>query len=127
MYLYYAPKLSTPTGDAPANGSSADFTPFDGVNRLSRFVLRTDGTLDTVSETKVLDVPASRGLCCHVGGDIDFDAQGNLYLSTGDDSNPFASDGYAPSTSDRTATPPTTPSVRRATPTTCAARCCASR
>ncbi|MFF9687102.1 PQQ-dependent sugar dehydrogenase [Streptomyces sp. NPDC014623] len=96
VYLYYAPKLSTPAGDAPANGSAADFAPFDGVNRLSRFVLRTDGTLDTATEKKVLDVPASRGLCCHVGGDIDFDAQGNLYLSTGDDSNPFASDGYTP-------------------------------
>lgn len=96
VYLYYAPQLSTPAGDAPANGSTADFAPFDGVNRLSRFVLRTDGTLDTATEKKVLDVPASRGLCCHVGGDIDFDAQGNLYLSTGDDSNPFASDGYTP-------------------------------
>ncbi|MFF5823854.1 PQQ-dependent sugar dehydrogenase [[Kitasatospora] papulosa] len=96
VYLYYAPQLSTPAGYAPANGSTADFAPFDGVNRLSRFVLRTDGTLDTATEKKVLDVPASRGLCCHVGGDIDFDAQGNLYLSTGDDSNPFASDGYTP-------------------------------
>ncbi|MFC8863320.1 PQQ-dependent sugar dehydrogenase [[Kitasatospora] papulosa] len=96
VYLYYAPQLSTPAGDAPANGSTADFAPFDGVNRLSRFVLRTDGTLDTATEKEVLDVPASRGLCCHVGGDIDFDAQGNLYLSTGDDSNPFASDGYTP-------------------------------
>ncbi|MGI5391144.1 carbohydrate-binding protein [Streptomyces sp. CA-251251] len=96
VYLYYAPKLNTPAGDAPASGSAADFAPFDGVNRLSRFVLRTDGTLDTGSEKKILDVPASRGLCCHVGGDIDFDAAGNLYLSTGDDTNPFASDGYTP-------------------------------
>ncbi|MFE5394231.1 PQQ-dependent sugar dehydrogenase [Streptomyces sp. NPDC056568] len=96
VYLYYAPKLNTPAGDAPADGSAADFAPFDGVNRLSRFVLRTDGTLDTGSEKKILDVPASRGLCCHVGGDIDFDAAGNLYLSTGDDTNPFASDGYTP-------------------------------
>ncbi|MEV4947081.1 lectin [Streptomyces sp. NPDC053755] len=96
IYLYYAPKLSTPAGDAPSDGTAADFAPFDGVNRLSRFTLRTDGTLDTASEKKILDVPASRGICCHVGGDIDFDAQGNLYLSTGDDSNPFASDGYSP-------------------------------
>ncbi|MET9800906.1 PQQ-dependent sugar dehydrogenase [Streptomyces sp. NPDC006368] len=96
VYLYYAPKLSTPGGDAPGDGTAADFAPFDGVNRLSRFVLKADGTLDTASEKKVLDVPASRGICCHVGGDIDFDAQGNLYLSTGDDSNPFASDGYTP-------------------------------
>ncbi|MFE2632851.1 PQQ-dependent sugar dehydrogenase, partial [Streptomyces sp. NPDC059374] len=96
VYLYYAPKLSTPGGDAPSDGSASDFTPFDGVNRLSRFVLKSDNTLDLASEKKVLDVPASRGLCCHVGGDIDFDAAGNLYLSTGDDSNPFASDGFTP-------------------------------
>uniref|UniRef100_UPI0006E3726D PQQ-dependent sugar dehydrogenase n=1 Tax=Streptomyces hirsutus TaxID=35620 RepID=UPI0006E3726D len=96
VYLYYAPKLSTPSGDAPSDGSASDFTPFDGVNRLSRFVLKTDGTLDPTSEKKILDVPASRGICCHVGGDIDFDAAGNLYLSTGDDTNPFASDGYTP-------------------------------
>ncbi|MFC1260353.1 PQQ-dependent sugar dehydrogenase [Streptomyces sp. CC302I] len=96
VYLYYAPRLDTPAVDAPADGTAADFAPFDGVNRLSRFVLRTDGTLDASSEKKILDVPASRGLCCHVGGDIDFDAAGNLYLSTGDDTNPFASDGYTP-------------------------------
>ena len=35
-------------------------------------------------------------MCCHVGGDIDFDAAGNLYLSTGDDTNPFDSGGYTP-------------------------------
>jgi glucose/arabinose dehydrogenase len=96
VFLYYAPKLTTPGGDAPSDGAAADFAPFDGVNRLSRFVLRTDGTLDLGSEKKILDVPASRGTCCHVGGDIDFDAQGNLYLSTGDDTNPFASDGFTP-------------------------------
>ncbi|MET9495595.1 PQQ-dependent sugar dehydrogenase [Streptomyces sp. NPDC006552] len=96
VYLYYAPTLSTPSGDAPSDGAAADFTPFDGVNRLSRFVLKADNTLDLGSEKKILDVPASRGICCHVGGDIDFDAAGNLYLSTGDDSNPFASDGYTP-------------------------------
>ncbi|MEU0391846.1 ThuA domain-containing protein [Streptomyces sp. NPDC006208] len=96
VYLYYAPPLDTPAGDAPNEGTAADFARFDGVNRLSRFVLKADGTLDNASEKKVIDVPATRGICCHVGGDIDFDAAGNLYLSTGDDSNPFASDGYTP-------------------------------
>ncbi|MFC6066591.1 PQQ-dependent sugar dehydrogenase [Streptomyces ochraceiscleroticus] len=96
IYLFYAPPLDTPAGDAPDNGTAADFAKFDGLNRLSRFVLKADGTLDTASEKKILEVPTSRGTCCHVGGDIDFDAQGNLYLSTGDDSNPFASDGYTP-------------------------------
>ncbi|MFF7801048.1 ThuA domain-containing protein [Streptomyces olivaceus] len=96
IYLYYAPPLDTPAGDAPENGTAEDFAPFDGVNRLSRFVLKDDGSLDMASEKKVLDVAASRGTCCHVGGDIAFDAEGNLYLSTGDDSNPFASDGFTP-------------------------------
>ncbi|MER6037562.1 PQQ-dependent sugar dehydrogenase [Streptomyces sp. NPDC001835] len=96
IYLYYAPPLNTPAGDAPETGTAADFAPFDGVNRLSRFVLKSDGTLDKTSEKQILDVKTTRGLCCHVGGDIDFDAAGNLYLSTGDDSNPFQSDGYSP-------------------------------
>ncbi|WP_369147504.1 ThuA domain-containing protein [Streptomyces sp. R44] len=96
IYLYYAPPLDTPAGDAPNDGTPAQFAPYDGVNRLSRFTLDTDFTLDNSSEKKVLDIPATRGICCHVGGDIDFDAQGNLYLSTGDDSNPFASDGFTP-------------------------------
>ncbi len=96
IYLYYAPPLDTPSGDAPSQGSAADFEPWNGVNRLSRFTLNDDHTLDLDSEVTVLEVATSRGQCCHVGGDIDFDAQGNLYLSTGDDTNPFASDGYTP-------------------------------
>ncbi|XUZ28513.1 ThuA domain-containing protein [Streptomyces sp. RMIT01] len=96
IYLFYAPPMDTPAGDAPETGTAEDFAKFDGVNRLSRFVLNEDGTLDNASEKKVLDVPTSRGICCHVGGDIDFDEDGNLYLSTGDDTNPFASDGFTP-------------------------------
>lgn len=96
VYLYYAPKLNTPAGDAPENGTPADFEPFKGYNQLSRFKLGTDNKLDLASEQKILQVPAERGICCHAGGEIDFDAKGNLYLSTGDDSNPFASDGFTP-------------------------------
>ena len=68
---------------------------FKGVLRLSRFKLRGN-TLDLGTEQQIIDVPVDRGICCHVGGQIDFDGKGNLYLSTGDDTNPFASDGYAP-------------------------------
>ncbi|SFD53792.1 ThuA domain-containing protein [Streptomyces aidingensis] len=96
VYLFYAPRLSTPDGGAPATGTPAEMAPFDGVNRLSRFTLNADHTLDPDSEVTLLDVPTNRGMCCHVGGDIDFDAAGNLYLTTGDDSNPFESDGYSP-------------------------------
>lgn len=64
---------------------------------LSRFVY--DDKKDTVvmsSEKVVLRFPVKRVECCHTGGSIDWDAQGNLFLSTGDDTNPFASDGYSP-------------------------------
>jgi glucose/arabinose dehydrogenase len=96
VYLYYAPRLDTPTTDAPENGTPADFAAFAGHNQLSRFKF-AGGKLDLSSEQKILEVgPTSRGICCHVGGNLDFDGAGNLYLSTGDDSNPFESDGYDP-------------------------------
>jgi cytochrome c len=96
VYVFYAPPLNTPAGDAPQNGTPADFAPFNGHNQLARFKLSDAGTLDLASEQKVLEVPTQRGLCCHVGGEIDFDGAGNLLMSTGDDTNPFSSDGYTP-------------------------------
>ncbi|MEW9549785.1 PQQ-dependent sugar dehydrogenase [Nonomuraea sp. NPDC050783] len=105
VYLYYSPPLDTPVddpatpdvneGDAPTTGTPADFAPFKGLIRLSRFRF-TGATLDLRTEQRILDVPVDRGICCHVGGDIVFDAAGDLYLSTGDDTNPFASDGFTP-------------------------------
>jgi glucose/arabinose dehydrogenase len=94
IYLSYSPPLSTPGGDAPATGT--DFSAWNGVIRLSRFTLNSDFTLNMGSQVQILDVPTTRGICCHVGGDLDFDAAGNLYMSTGDDTNPFESDGYSP-------------------------------
>ena len=108
VYVYYSPKLNTPTdvlgtgineGDAPEN-LTTDFDRqrlalFNGYSLLSRFKFRS-GRLDFATEQEILRVPMSRGICCHVGGQIDFDGQGNLYLSTGDDTNPFQSAGYAP-------------------------------
>ncbi|MET8527508.1 ThuA domain-containing protein [Micromonospora sp. NPDC005172] len=96
VYAYYAPPLSTPGGGAPAEGTPAQFAVWDGVNRLSRFTVNADSTINLASETLILNVPTSRGMCCHVGGDMDFDAAGNLYLSTGDDTNPFDSAGFTP-------------------------------
>ncbi|GII59691.1 glycosyl hydrolase [Planotetraspora thailandica] len=96
IYLYYSPTLSTPGGDAPTSGTQAQFDQWKGELHLSRFTLNTDNTLNLASEKVVLVVPNDRGQCCHVGGDIDFDAQGNLYLTTGDDTNPFESSAYSP-------------------------------
>jgi cytochrome c len=96
VYLYYAPRLDTPMTDAPTNGTAADFKPYYGHNQVSRFKF-ADGRIDLSTEQKILEVgPTNRGICCHVAGNLDFDNRGNLYLTTGDDSNPFESDGYAP-------------------------------
>ncbi|OPG03488.1 carbohydrate-binding protein [Microbispora sp. GKU 823] len=96
IWLYYSPRLTTPDGDAPTNGTQAQFDQWKGELHLSRFTLKADDTLDMASEKVVLVVPNDRGQCCHVGGDIDFDAAGNLYLTTGDDTNPFESNAYSP-------------------------------
>jgi cytochrome c len=78
VYIYYAPK-----GEEPKNV-------------LSRFVLN-DKKLDLASEKVVLTVPVQRDQCCHTGGSIVFDTKGNLFLSTGDNTNPFESNGFSPS------------------------------
>jgi cytochrome c len=106
VYLYYSPNdIDTPVddpttpaineGDAPTFGTAEQFEEFEGALRLSRFKFE-QGELKLDTEQKIIDVPVDRGLCCHVGGQIAFDPQGNLYLSTGDDTNPFESDGYTP-------------------------------
>ncbi len=108
VYVYYSPRLNTPTdvlgtgineGDAPEN-LTTDFDRqrlalFNGHALLSRFKF-SNSRLDFSTEQEIIRVPMSRGICCHVGGQIDFDGNGNLFLSTGDDTNPFQSAGYSP-------------------------------
>ena len=96
VYLYYAPVLDTPEGEVVHSSLDPSvWEAYEGHNNLSRFTF-ADGQLDLESEQVILQVPQDRGNCCHHGGDIDFDADGNLYLSTGDDSDPFESNGYSP-------------------------------
>ncbi len=83
VYLYYSPA-------ANAKGDTAQ--------RLVR--MKYDDMNDkllTETEQILLRVPVKRDdKCCHTGGSIAWDKKGNLYLSAGDDVNPFESDGFGP-------------------------------
>ncbi len=77
LYLYYS----------PAGGVAEQ--------RLSRFTLQ-DNRLDLRSEKILLKIPTQRQTCCHSAGSVEFGPDGLLYLATGDNTNPWESEGYSP-------------------------------
>ena len=66
--------------------------------RVSRFQLDGDGDLDLASEVPIFEWTHLRepDSCRHAAGALEFDPDGNLLITTGDNVNPFASQGYAP-------------------------------
>jgi cytochrome c len=77
IYLYYSPAGKTP------------------MNVLARYKM-IGNKIDLASKKIVIEIPVQRDECCHTGGSMGWDANGNLFLSTGDNTSPRASDGYAP-------------------------------
>jgi cytochrome c len=65
-------------------------------NHVSRFTI-DEGKLDLSSVKTLIRIKTQRKECCHSGGSLNFDSEGNLYASVGDNTNPFASDGFSPS------------------------------
>ncbi|MGX1886673.1 ThuA domain-containing protein [Streptomyces sp. NPDC055287] len=69
---------------------------------LSRFTVSGTGggtTVDPASEKRLLTIPTLRGegrANSHMAGSVAFDKKGSLYVATGDNTDPFASDGFAP-------------------------------
>lgn len=77
VYMFYSP-----VGDIPTQ-------------HVSRFVLK-DKSLDMASEKIILKIPVQRDECCHSAGYLKIGGDGLLYISVGDNTNPFASDGFNP-------------------------------
>ena len=117
VYLYYAPPAmdapypaTTPGGSAPTVAADPSaWDPWKGYFQLSRFKFvdasaSAPAHLDLASEQKIMKVDNNRGACCHVGGDIDFDKDNNLWLVTGDDTPAGGgnSGGFAPFNDQRT-------------------------
>lgn len=72
------------------------YSPLEGEKQhVSRFEL-INNELVMASEIILLEIPVQREQCCHSGGDLEFDRQGNLWIATGDNVNPFQSNGFAP-------------------------------
>lgn len=69
--------------------------PDTAIQRLSRFTL-AGSPPKLIDQVPMLDVTNQRESCCHTGGSMAFDRDGNLFLSTGDNTNPWNSDGFAP-------------------------------
>ncbi len=79
FYVYYSP----PDDGGPLR------------NVVSRFTM-IGNTFQANSEIVLLQIPTQREECCHSAGSMAFDGSGNLFISTGDNTNPFASQGFTP-------------------------------
>ena len=84
LYLYHSQPIVDPAPAGPP-----------GRNVLSAFRLTRDDMLDMDSREDLLEVPSERQ-CCHEGGSIAFAPDGTLFLSVGDNTDPFSSAGSAP-------------------------------
>ena len=78
LYLFYSPNTT------------------NSWQNISRFTVTSSNTLDMASEKVLLTIPLIRGIGNHAAGCLFMHTNGDLYISAGDNTDPFSSSGYAP-------------------------------
>ncbi|KAB7732977.1 carbohydrate-binding protein [Rudanella paleaurantiibacter] len=66
------------------------------LQRIGRFRVNDDSSLDVASEKSIIEFPIDLEVSAHTGGSMAWDAHRNLFISTGDNTVPFESNGHAP-------------------------------
>ena len=84
VYVYWMPH------------ESIDRTNQVGQRTISRFTYDFAGnTIDQATRKDLLKFPVQIHSCCHAGGGMAFDANGNLYVGSGDNNSSEGSSGYS--------------------------------
>jgi glucose/arabinose dehydrogenase/PKD repeat protein len=84
MYVYWMPH------------ASIDRDARIGKRTISRLTYDSDTrSIDLGSRLDILQWDAQIHSCCHAGGGMDFDDDGNLYVAVGDNNSSQGSDGYS--------------------------------
>ncbi len=84
LYVYWMPYESIDTENRV------------GMRTVSRFTYdRENLTIDQDTRVDLLEWETQIHSCCHAGGGMGFDDDGNLYVATGDNNSSQGSDGYS--------------------------------
>jgi glucose/arabinose dehydrogenase/type 1 glutamine amidotransferase len=78
LYLFYSPNST------------------NSAQSISRFTVTSSNTLDMASEKVLLTIGTIRGIGNHSAGCLFMHTNGDLYISAGDNTDPFSSNGFAP-------------------------------
>ena len=110
VYLQYFPSFN-PSTTPPGLGEDRRISKISRP-RISRFTLNLNTKqLNLDSEVRIFEYDAQVFSCCHVGGGMGFDSDGNLYVTTGDTNSSQGTGGYSGNNPD--ARCPTGPDQRR--------------
>ncbi len=97
VYILYFPSFnpSNPVHPGLEDGAQRRITKM-AKGRISRFTIDLDTKeLDLDSEVKIFEYDSQIYSCCHRGGGMGFDSDGNLYVTTGDSNSSGSTGGYS--------------------------------